>query len=95
VLLVAVAINAWAVKEWTEFLTEHDVGLLDSRQRVKLALSRYAEYRATGPLPRRLAASTWVWVSRRWRPQERGIGRHRCTAAQLRHQAGDVGGRCL
>ena len=42
-----------------EFLADHGVGLFDSRQRLKLALSRYAEVRATGPLPRRLAASTW------------------------------------
>jgi site-specific recombinase XerD len=56
--------NTWevyarAVKDWVEFLAEHGVGLFDSRQRLKLALSRYAEHRATGPLPRRLAASTW------------------------------------
>ena len=41
-----------------EFLADHDVGLFDSRERLKLVLSRYAEYRATGPLARRLAAST-------------------------------------
>jgi site-specific recombinase XerD len=56
--------NTWevyarAVKDWVEFLADHGVGLFDSRQRLKLALSRYAEFRATGPLPRRLAASTW------------------------------------
>jgi site-specific recombinase XerD len=56
--------NTWevyarAVKDWMEFLAEHGVGLFDSRERLKLALSRYAEYRATGPLARRLAASTW------------------------------------
>lgn len=50
---------ARAVKEWMEFLTEHDVGLFDSRERLKLGLSRYAEHRATGPLRRRFAASTW------------------------------------
>ena len=47
--------NSWeayarAVKEWMEFLAEHGVGLFDSRERLKLALSRYAEHRATGPL---------------------------------------------
>ncbi|MHA6780687.1 tyrosine-type recombinase/integrase [Pseudonocardia saturnea] len=50
---------ARAVKEWMEFLAEHDVGLFDSRARLKLGLSRYAEHRATGPLRRRFAASTW------------------------------------
>jgi len=56
--------NTWeayarAVKDWMEFLAEQGVGLFDSRERLKLALSRYAEYCATGPLARRLAASTW------------------------------------
>jgi site-specific recombinase XerD len=56
--------NTWeayarAVRDWMVFLAEHGVGLFDSRDRLKLALSRYADYRATGPLPRRLAATTW------------------------------------
>ena len=50
---------ARAVKEWMEFLTAHGVGLFDSRERLKLGLSRYAEHRATGPLGQRFAASTW------------------------------------
>lgn len=50
---------ARAVKEWMEFLTEHGVGLFDSRERLKLGLSRYAEHRAAGPLRQRFAASTW------------------------------------
>ena len=50
---------ARAVKEWMEFLTVHEVGLFDSRERLKLALGRYAEDRATGPLRRRFAATTW------------------------------------
>lgn len=50
---------ARAVKEWMEFLTEHGVGLFDSRDRLKLGLSRYAEHRATGPLKKRFAATTW------------------------------------
>ena len=41
---------ARAVKEWMEFLAVHGVGLFDSRERLKLALGRYAEHRATGPL---------------------------------------------
>ncbi|MGH3815996.1 MAG: site-specific integrase [Pseudonocardiaceae bacterium] len=48
-----------AVKEWMEFLAEHGVGLFDSRDRLKLGLSRYAEHRATGPLKQRFAATTW------------------------------------
>src|SRR5664280_1079999 len=54
---------ARAVKEWMEFLTVHGVGLFDSRERLKLGLSRYAEHRAAGPLGQRLAASTWGPVS--------------------------------
>jgi site-specific recombinase XerD len=50
---------ARAVKEWMEFLAEHGVGLFDSRDRLKLGLSRYAEHRATGPLRHRFVASTW------------------------------------
>jgi site-specific recombinase XerC len=50
---------ARAVKEWMEFLAEHDVALFDSRERLKLGLSRYAEHRATGPLKQRFAATTW------------------------------------
>jgi Phage integrase, N-terminal SAM-like domain len=60
----APAPNTWevyarAVKEWMEFLAEHGVGLFDSRERLKLGLSRYAEHRAAGPLKRRFAATTW------------------------------------
>jgi hypothetical protein len=51
---------ARALKEWMEFLAEHGVGLFDTRERLKLALSRYAEHRAAGPLPARFAASTWA-----------------------------------
>jgi hypothetical protein len=42
-----------------EFLAEHGVGLFDSRERLKLGLSRYAEHRAAGPLKRRFVATTW------------------------------------
>src|SRR5437870_13223066 len=43
----APAPNTWeayarAVKEWMEFLVEHGVELFDSRERLKLGLSRYA-----------------------------------------------------
>ena len=50
---------ARVLKEWAEFLSEHGVGLFDSRERLKVALGKYAEYRAAGPAERRFAATTW------------------------------------
>jgi hypothetical protein len=50
---------ARVVREWAVFLGEHGVGLFDSRERLKLALGKYAEYRAAGPAERRFAATTW------------------------------------
>jgi hypothetical protein len=50
---------ARAVKEWMELLAEHGVGLFDTRERLKQALGKYAEYRAAGPASKRFAASTW------------------------------------
>ena len=50
---------ARAVKEWTEFLAEHGIGLFDTRDRLKAGLSRYAEHRAAGPVAARFAATTW------------------------------------
>ena len=50
---------ARAVKEWMEFLTEHGVGLFDSRERLRHALGSYAEHRAAGPASHRFAATTW------------------------------------
>jgi integrase len=50
---------ARAVREWSEFLSEHGVGLFDSREQLKSALGKYAEYRAAGPPDERYAASTW------------------------------------
>jgi len=44
---------------WMEFLTGHGVGLFDTRERLRHALGKYAEYRATGPAARRFAATTW------------------------------------
>ncbi|MGH9069446.1 MAG: tyrosine-type recombinase/integrase [Acidimicrobiales bacterium] len=60
----APAPNSWesyarAVGEWMDFLDGHGVGVFDSRERLKLALSRYAQHRATGPLKQRFAAATW------------------------------------
>ncbi|MGH3518852.1 MAG: tyrosine-type recombinase/integrase, partial [Haloechinothrix sp.] len=58
------AASSWAsyarvVKAWMEFLAEHGVGLFDTRERLKHALGKYAEHRATGPTGRRFAATTW------------------------------------
>ena len=50
---------ARAVKGWAELLAGHGVGLFDSRQQLKYALGKYAEYRASGPVKERFAASTW------------------------------------
>lgn len=56
--------SSWAsyarvVKAWMEFLAEHGVGLFCSRERLKYALGKYAEHRATGPTAQRFAATTW------------------------------------
>src|SRR5450756_20802 len=37
---------ARVLKEWAEFLSEHGVGLFDSRDQLKYALGKYAGYRA-------------------------------------------------
>jgi hypothetical protein len=50
---------ARVLKEWAEFLALLGVGLFDSRDQLKLALGKYAEYRAAGPAERRFAATTW------------------------------------
>ncbi len=50
---------ARVLKDWAEFLSGHGVGLFDSRGQLKLALGKYAEYRAAGPAERRFAATTW------------------------------------
>jgi site-specific recombinase XerD len=50
---------ARVLKEWAEFLSGHGVGLFDSRGQLKLALGKYAEYRAAGAAERRFAATTW------------------------------------
>jgi hypothetical protein len=56
--------SSWAsyarvVKAWMEFLAEHGVGLFDTRERLKHALGKYAEHRATGLTGQRFAATTW------------------------------------
>jgi len=50
---------AQVVKAWSEFLALHGVSLFGSRERLKAALGKYAEYRAAGPPERRFAATTW------------------------------------
>lgn len=50
---------ARVLKEWAEFLSGHGAALFDSREQLKLALGKYAEYRAAGPAERRFAATTW------------------------------------
>ncbi|MGH3183428.1 MAG: tyrosine-type recombinase/integrase, partial [Streptosporangiaceae bacterium] len=50
---------ARVVRDWIDFLAGRDVGVFDCREVLKSALSGYAEYRAAGPVERRLAASTW------------------------------------
>jgi hypothetical protein len=47
------------VKRWAEFLAEHGVRLLDTLQRLKAGLGRYAEHRAAGPPASRFGATTW------------------------------------
>jgi hypothetical protein len=51
---------ARVVREWMEFLAVHGVGLFESRDRLKLALGKYAEHRAAGPVAERFAATTWA-----------------------------------
>lgn len=58
------AANSWptyvrAVREWMDFGTEHGVGLLDTRERLKALLGTYSVHRATGPLAARFRSSTW------------------------------------
>jgi site-specific recombinase XerD len=50
---------ARVVRGWMEFLGLHGVGVFDLRERLKLALSRYAEHRAVGPVRQRFSAVTW------------------------------------
>jgi len=50
---------ARVVREWMEFLDEHGVALLDSREQLKYGLGKYAEHRAAGPARERFAATTW------------------------------------
>jgi len=47
------------MKAWLEFLQARGVPVFAGREPLRAALSAYAEYRATGPLPRRFCAATW------------------------------------
>lgn len=73
---------ARVVREWAEFLDEHGVGLFDSRERLKLALGKYAEYRAAGPAEKRFAATTAPAQSRNGSSYSKASG----VAPALRHE---------
>jgi integrase len=50
---------ARVVKAWMEFLADRGTSVFDGRERLRAALSGYAEYRAAGPVAHRFAAATW------------------------------------
>jgi len=50
---------ARAIREWMEFLVPHGVGVFDSRERLKLALSRYASTGLPARRRQRFSAVTW------------------------------------
>jgi integrase len=56
--------RSWAyysrtLRDWLVFLAERGISPFDSRDRLRAGLSAYAEHRASGPVYKRLAASTW------------------------------------
>ncbi|MEU9241895.1 site-specific integrase [Streptomyces sp. NPDC048385] len=56
--------NTWRayaqqLKSWSEFLTEHSVGVFADQFRLRGALSAYAEHRLSGPLEARLEGTSW------------------------------------
>lgn len=60
----APAVSTWhtygrIVKDWMEFLEVRGVSVFAGREALRVALSAYAGYRATGPLQRRFSATTW------------------------------------
>jgi len=60
----APAPNTWevyarALKGWLEFLAGRGVAVFAGRDRLRAALSGYAEHRLAGPVEARLAESTW------------------------------------
>ncbi|HEY8700980.1 MAG TPA: site-specific integrase [Arthrobacter sp.] len=50
---------AQALKAWAEFLDDRGVPVFADRDRLRAALSMYAEYRLSGPLEVRLSPSSW------------------------------------
>jgi hypothetical protein len=52
-------IYAEAARAWLEFLAQRGVGPFESRERLRAALSAYAEYRLAGPAAARWQVSTW------------------------------------
>jgi integrase len=60
----APAAGTWAVyarvlRDWMVFLAGHDIGVFDTRDRLKAALGLYAVHRAGGPPGARFTAATW------------------------------------
>lgn len=47
------------LRSWMEFLGDRGTSVFACREQLRAALSAYAEYRATGPVARRFAATTW------------------------------------
>jgi integrase len=52
-------VYARVLRDWMVFLAEHAVGLFDSRQQLRSALSSYAAHRSAGPTAARFEAATW------------------------------------
>jgi site-specific recombinase XerD len=50
---------AQVLKGWAEFLDQRGVSVFAERQRLRDALSMYAEHRLSGPLETRLGAASW------------------------------------
>lgn len=50
---------AQALKSWAEFLDARRIPVFADRQRLREALSMYAEYRLSGPLEARLSPASW------------------------------------
>lgn len=60
----APAAGTWAVyarvlRDWMVFLAGHDIGVFDTRDRLRAALGLYSVHRADGPPGARFTATTW------------------------------------
>jgi integrase len=47
------------LRDWATFLSEHGIGVFDTRERLRDGLGGYAAYRAVGPIDARFEATTW------------------------------------